>query len=382
MDFRKTEEQELLLESIRELVERNVPENYIKECDEKCLPLTKLQEALIESGFIMIGIPEEYGGTPVDVTTMVLIGELLSSLGVGHSMLSNALQVDDALSFCSPEQQKIIMHELLTTGQNAFCLGITEPQAGSDNSAIATTAVRRGDGKVVINGHKCFITNADRAPYMMCVAHTENPSDSKHQFSMWLVPMNSPGIKIEHMQKVGIRMSTLCDVYLEDVVVEEKDLMGKDGYGFIQLMKNFEVERLIIAASSLGMAEGAYNDAVAYANQRVQFGKPIGSFQLIQEKIVRMAIKLENMKNIVYKTAWEKDNNLDIGISSALAKLYCSEAAFEVCDDAMQIFGGIGYTAEHRVSRFWRDSRMHRIGGGTNEIMVHVAGRAILKKHK
>jgi alkylation response protein AidB-like acyl-CoA dehydrogenase len=130
------------------------------------------------------------------------------------------------------------------------------------------------------------------------------------------------------------------------------------------------------------MAEGAYNDAVAYANQRVQFGKPIGSFQLIQEKIVRMAIKLENMKNIVYKTAWEKDNNLDIGISSALAKLYCSEAAFEVCDDAMQIFGGIGYTAEHRVSRFWRDSRMHRIGGGTNEIMVHVAGRAILKKHK
>jgi Acyl-CoA dehydrogenases len=382
MDFRITEEQEILLESIKELVERNVPESYIKECDERCLPLTKLQEALIESGFIMIGIPEEYGGTPVDVTTLVLIGELLSSMGVGHSMLSNALQVDDALSFCSPEQQQVIMHYLLTTGINAFCLGITEPQAGSDNSAIATTAIRREDGKVVINGHKCFITNADRAPYMMCVARTENPPDDKHKFSMWLVPMDSSGIKIRHMHKVGIRMSTLCEVYLEDVVVDETALMGKDGYGFIQLMKNFEVERLIIAASSLGMAEGAYNDAVAYANQRVQFGKSIGSFQLIQEKIVRMAIKIENMKNIVYKTAWEKDNNIDISISSALAKLYCSEAAFEVCDEAMQLFGGIGYTSEHRVSRFWRDSRMHRIGGGTNEIMVHVAGRAILKKHK
>jgi alkylation response protein AidB-like acyl-CoA dehydrogenase len=146
-------------------------------------------------------------------------------------------------------------------------------------------------------------------------------------------------------------------------------------------MKNFEIERLMLAAATMGAAECAFGDAVRYANQRIQFGKKIGQFQLVQEKLTYMAIKIENMRNMIYKTAWEKDNGVSIKISSTLAKLYCAQAAFEVIDDAMQILGGIGYTTDHRVSRLWRDSRVQRIAGGTDEIMIHIAGRAILKEY-
>lgn len=169
---------------------------------------------------------------------------------------------------------------------------------------------------------------------------------------------------------------------MEDVALEEKDLVGVEGNGFMQAMVNFEVERLLIAANCLGWAECAFEDAARYANQRVQFGKPIGTNQLIQEKITMMKLKIENMRNIVYKTAWEIDNHIPVQIDSALAKLYCAQSAMEVVDDAMQIMGGIGYTSDCRISRLWVDARVHRIGGGTDEIMIHVAGRAILKQYR
>ena len=176
------------------------------------------------------------------------------------------------------------------------------------------------------------------------------------------------------------RTRSMCEVYLDNVVVEESDMVGEEGKGFMTVMKNFEVERLVIAADSLGIASCCYNDALNYAAQRIQFGKPIGSYQQIQEKLCNMRIKIENMRNYLYKTAWKKDNGMPINVDAALCKLYCAQAGFEVADDAMQILGGIGYTEDHRVARLWRDARMHRIGGGTDQIMVHIAGRALIKE--
>ena len=168
-------------------------------------------------------------------------------------------------------------------------------------------------------------------------------------------------------------------MYLEDVVVDESDMVGNEHEGFMVVMKNFDVERLVLAADSLGMAVCAYNDALLHATQREQFGQPIGQFQMIQEMLVNMRIKIDNMRNSIYRTAWEKDNGESLRVSSPLTKLYCAQAAFEVCDDAMQIIGGLGYTEESRVSRLWRDARMHRIGGGTDQIMVYILGRQLLK---
>ena len=169
-------------------------------------------------------------------------------------------------------------------------------------------------------------------------------------------------------------------VHLDDVECEESDLVGEECKGFYQLMKNFEVERLTICAANVGMARCAYDEALRYAAQRMQFGKIIGSFQLVQEKLVDMRIKIENMQNLLYKTAWKKDNGESIMIDSSLVKRYTGQAAFEVIDDAMQIMGGIGYTHDCRISRLWRDQRVYRIMAGTEEIMVHTAGRALIKE--
>ncbi|MCV2394280.1 acyl-CoA dehydrogenase [Actinotalea sp. M2MS4P-6] len=382
MDFSLTDEQELLLESLRELLERSCSEEYMKECNEQHRYPEELVEALIESGFGMLGVPEEYGGTPVDTVTLMLVAEEICKQGGPHFVFGQALSIADMVEFGNDEQREQCMAEVMA-GKPGFVLGFTEPQAGSDSSAIATTFTRR-DGKVYINGHKTFMSNALRAKYMLCLARdAEAAGDAgkKAAFTMWWVPMDSPGVTVEPLSKIGWHMMDTCEVYLENVEIEEKDLVGVEGAGFMQLMANFEVERLLMAASMLGMAECAFGDAARYATQRVQFGRTIGSFQLIQEKITMMKLKIENMRNLVMRTAWKIDNGESVQVDSALAKLYCAQSCNEVIDDAMQILGGIGYTTDARVSRLWLDARVQRIGGGTDEVMIHIAGRTILKDY-
>ncbi len=379
MDFKKTEEQELLLESLKTVMERGDFENYFKECDKNHEYPQKAIDALVEAGFSTLGIPEEFGGTPTDILTQIMVAEEAHALGYPSLVWINfATEVDDILTFGNEEQQKAVLDYALQ-GIKPFTLGFTEPQAGSDSAAMATTATKR-DGKVYINGNKTFNTSADRAPFMLCVCRSGINENPYKDFSMYLFPMDRPGITIEKLDKIGNNMCGTYEVHLNDVECEETDIVGVEGKGFYQLMKNFEVERLTICAANVGMARCAYDEAVKYAGVREQFGKTIGSFQLIQEKIVDMKIKIENMQNMLYKAAWKKMNGESIQIDSSLVKRYTGEAAFEVIDDAMQIMGGIGYTHDCRISRLWRDQRVYRIMAGTEEIMVHTAGRALIKE--
>ena len=379
MDFKKTEEQELLLDSLKTVMERGNFEDYFKECDRNHEYPQKAVDALVEAGFTTLGIPEEFGGTPTDTLTQVMVAEEAHVLGYPSLCWINfATEVDDILTFGSKEQQEKILGYALE-GRKPFTLGFTEPQAGSDSAAMATTATKR-DGKVYINGNKTFNTSADRAPYMLCVCRSGVNESPYKDFSMYLFPMDRPGVAIEKLDKIGNNMCGTYEVHLEDVECEESDLVGEECKGFYQLMKNFEVERLTICAANVGMARCAYDEALRYAAQRMQFGKIIGSFQLVQEKLVDMRIKIENMQNLLYKTAWKKDNGESIMIDSSLVKRYTGQAAFEVIDDAMQIMGGIGYTHDCRISRLWRDQRVYRIMAGTEEIMVHTAGRALIKE--
>ena len=379
MDFKKTEEQELLLESLRTVMERGDFENYFKECDKNHEYPQKAIDALVEAGFSTLGIPEEFGGTPTDILTQIMVAEEAHALGYPSLVWINfATEVDDILTLGHEEQQKAVLDYALQ-GIKPFTLGFTEPQAGSDSAAMATTATKR-DGKVYINGNKTFNTSADRAPFMLCVCRSGINENPYKDFSMYLFPMDRPGITIEKLDKIGNNMCGTYEVHLNDVECEETDIVGVEGKGFYQLMKNFEVERLTICAANVGMARCAYDEAVKYAGVREQFGKTIGSFQLIQEKIVDMKIKIENMQNMLYKAAWKKMNGESIQIDSSLVKRYTGQAAFEVIDDAMQIMGGIGYTHDCRISRLWRDQRVYRIMAGTEEIMVHTAGRALIKE--
>ena len=379
MDFALTEEQELLVESVTELIQRECPESYIRECDENHAYPLKLKKALVDNGFSLMGIPEEYGGTPCDHVTMAILSETCIRNGVPGYFWGEQLQIDDILTFGNEEQAKIVM-DLAMQGLPPFALGFTEPQAGSHNVAITTTATRK-NGKVVINGQKTLITYLDKAPYILILTRDlENPNPYK-AMSMWLVPSDTPGIKINPLRKIGWNMTTTNEVYLDNVEVDESALVGQEGAGFIQLMKNFEFERVVGCACTVGAAQMALDDAGSYSAQRVQFGQPIGTFQLIQQKIVDMTIKVENMRNMVYKYAWQMDQGMPMQINTALCKRYCAMAGWEVIDEALQIFGGIGYTSESRISRVWRDARVSRIGAGTDEIMVHVAGRALFKEY-
>ena len=379
MDFKKTEEQELLLESLRTVMERGNFEDYFKECDKNHEYPQKAVDARVEAGFSTLGIPEEHGGTPTDILTQIMVAEEAHALGYPSLCWINfSTEVDDILTFGNEDQQKKVL-EYALEGRKPFTLGFTEPQAGSDSAAMSTTATKR-DGKVYITGNKTFNTSADRAPFMLCVARSGINESPYKDFSMYLFPMDRPGVTIEKLDKIGNNMCGTYEVHLDNVECEETDLVGEECKGFYQLMKNFEVERLTICAANVGMARCAYDEAVRYAGVREQFGKTIGSFQLIQEKIVDMKIKIENMQNMLYKTAWKKMNGESIMIDSSLVKRYTGQAAFEVIDDAMQIMGGIGYTHDCRLSRLWRDQRVYRIMAVTEEIMVHTAGRALIKE--
>jgi alkylation response protein AidB-like acyl-CoA dehydrogenase len=379
MDFHLTDEQQLLIENLRELINRDFPDSYFKECDEQHRYPIEYKKSLVDNGYSFLGIPEEYGGTPCDILTLMLVAETCAACGAPYYLWGESIQIDDILTFGNEEQKRIVIEEA-KTGRQPFALGFSEPGAGSDSSAITTTATRK-DGKVYINGQKTMISYLDITNYILLLTRDlENPKPHK-AVSMWLVPKDTPGIQISPLPKIGWSMTTTSEVYFNNVEVEESALVGKENEGFAQLMKNFEIERLLACAIRLGACEAAFEDAARYCNEREQFGKPIGEFQIMQEKLTDMYIVLENMRNLLYKGAWMKENGQSLQLYSAIAKRYCAEYGWWLVDQALQIHGGLGYMTDSRIARLWKDSRVARIGGGTSEIMVHIAGRQILKQY-
>lgn len=379
MEFGLTDEQSLLIDSVREMMARGNYDAYFRQCDDEGVLPQKAIDDAVEAGFASLGIPEELGGTPCDDLTKFLVAEEAIALGwPSLCWVNQSLEVDDILSFGSPEQQKVIC-DLGLKGVKPFTLGFSEPQAGSD-SYSATTKVTERDGKLYINGCKTFNTGANCSPYMLCIVRDFENENPTRDFSMYLMRMDQPGVKMSKLNKIGNNMMHTYEVYMEDVEVSPDDLVGQKGMGFIQLMKNYDVERLMSCVYNIGMARCAYDHAAQHAATRVQFGTTIGHFQLIQEKITDMAIKIENMQNMCYKALWKRMQGGNISIEASLAKRYTGQAAFQVIDDAMQVMGGIGYCDDCVVSRLWRDQRAYRIMAGTEEIMVHTAGRALIKQ--
>jgi alkylation response protein AidB-like acyl-CoA dehydrogenase len=380
ISFQKTDEQELLLESLRSLVKEYGSEGYIKECEDRHEYPEALHRALVDSGLLLLGVPEEYGGIPSDTLTLMMFHEEFARTCSGaYAIESAVLPITDMQKFGSAKQLEQCV-EAIQNCKHPFCLGFSEPEAGSDSGAVTTT-FRRENGRVFISGHKTFITRADRAAHMLCLTRDfDAPPD--RAYTTWWVPMNAPGIKMRPIPKFGWHMLGSYEVYLDNVEIGEEDVVGNIGKGFQNLMKNFEIERLIMSATALGEAEMAFEDALGYAKQRVQFGKAIGSFQLIQERLVDMYTKIENMKNLVYKAAWLEDQKKPVNTYAAICKHYCADASFDVINSAMQIMGGIGYSEDVRIGRLLRNNRICGIGGGTQEIMIHVAGRALQKEYR
>ena len=376
MDFSFTDEQQLLVDNVRDLMSRENWDAYFAECDANHVYPERWVKALCDIGFDQIMLPEEHGGLGLGLVTLMAVYEELGRWCAPTYVLYQLPCFDTILREGTQEQIENVM-AYVGTGKQIWNSACTEPGAGSDVGSLTTTYTRR-DGKIYLNGHKTFITSSAHVPYLVIMTRD---SDNPDVFTEWFVDMKLPGIKIEPLHKLGLRMDSCSDVYLDEVELEESDMFGTEGNGFKRGIGDFDFERFLVGASDYGMSLGAFEDAVRYANVRVQFGKPIGRFQLNQLKIAEMAIKLNAMKNMLYETAWSYDQGNMTSAQAAMCKYYCANAAAQVVNDAMQVMGGVSVAGDHRIQRIWRDLRVDRISGGTDEMMILTLAKGILRQY-
>jgi acyl-CoA dehydrogenase len=377
MDFALTEEQ-LELKELTHQFAANEMRPVAGEYDEKNEFPVEVMKKAFEVGFLTSGIPVEYGGTGFSNLDNCVICEELAwgCSGMYTSMMANTLATTPIVMFGSDEQKKEFLTPL-TREMSFACFGLTEREAGSDNSMIKTTAVKDGD-HYIINGSKTFITNAGVSKVGVIFASTD-PTRGARGLTAFIVPMDTPGVTIgKHENKMGHRASNTAEIYFDDVKVPAKNILRREGFGFIIAMKTLDLARPAVGAGGVGLARAAYEEALKYAQTRVQFGRPIASFQCNAFKLVDMLTQIEAARLMVYQAAWLLDNNKKASKESAMAKVMATDVAMKVTVEAVQILGGYGYMKEYPVEKMMRDAKLFQIYEGTNEIQKHVISLEIL----
>jgi alkylation response protein AidB-like acyl-CoA dehydrogenase len=378
MDFELNEDQRQIKSSVREFAEGEIAP-HVREWDESQHFPSELQPKLAEQGFMGVIFPEEYGGAGLGYVEYVTIIEELSRVdgSVGISIAAhNSLCSNHIFMFGTEEQkQKFLMP--LASGEKLGAWGLTEPQAGSDASGTRTTAVKKGDGWLV-NGSKNFITHAIHGDICVAMASTDRAMRSKG-ITAFIFEKGTPGFSPGKKEdKLGLRASETASVIFEDCRVPDANRLGPEGLGFIQAMQVLDGGRISIAALALGLAQGAYESAVRYSKERQQFGQSISNFQAIQFKLADMATQIEAARLLTYRAAALKDAGKKTTKESSMAKLFASEISVKVCEEAIQIHGGYGYTKDYPPEKFWRDSKLCTIGEGTSEIQRLIIAKQIL----
>jgi citronellyl-CoA dehydrogenase len=371
-----TDEHEQLRESIRRFVVKEL-QPHAEEWEESTFP-DSVFARMGELGFLGLDKPEAYGGQGGDYYTSLVLAEEIVHAHSGGLAMGVAVHTDMAmppiLAFGTEEQKQEWVVPAIA-GKKILCLGITEPDAGSDVSGIKTVARRGGDG-YVINGSKTYITNGHRADVIVLVTKTD-PEAGYDGFTLFLVPMDAEGvIREKRLKKLGMHASDTALLAFQDVHVPETAVLGQVGKGFYHIMWELQGERLIGAAGCVAGAQNVFDRTLQYAKERKAFGREIGRFQVIRHKFAEMATKIETARQLVYTTAWRFQNGEYPVREISMAKLYAARIAVEVADECIQIHGGAGYMVEYGVERVWRDMRLNRIGAGTDEIMLDVIGRS------
>ena len=380
MLFTTTQQHEKLRAKVRAFAEEEIkPITFLMD-KENQFPDDAVAN-LGKMGLMGIPFPKEYGGAGLDMISYAIAVEELARVDGGSGVILSAhtsLGTWPIFAFGSEEQKKKYLVPLCT-GEKIGAFGLTEPNAGSDAGGTETTAVDKGD-HYLLNGGKIFITNAPKADTYVVFALT-TPDIGTRGISAFIVEKGWKGFEFgDHYDKMGIRSSSTAELIFNDVKVPKENLLGKEGEGFKIAMATLDGGRIGIAAQALGIAQGAFDQAVDYAKERVQFGKPIGFQQAISFKIADMATKLRTARFLVYSAAELKENHEPFGMESAMAKQYASDIALEVTNDALQIFGGTGYLKGMEVERMYRDAKITTIYEGTNEIQRVVIAAHILGK--
>lgn len=379
MEFIETENQVMITQMVRDFCEKEIRPYFMQWDETQEFPI-QIFHKLGELGLMGVLVPQEYGGSGLGyfeyVTVISEIAKVCGSIGLSVAA-HNSLCTGHIMSFGNEEQKRKYLPKL-ATGEWIGAWGLTEHNTGSDAGGMNTTAVLDGD-YWVINGAKNFITHGKSGNVAVVIARTGEKGDS-HGMSAFIVERGTPGFSAGKKEnKLGMRASETTEIIFDNCRIPKENLLGKQGEGFIQAMKILDGGRISIAALALGIAKGALEASVKYAKERQQFGKPIAEFQGIAFKLADMATDIEAAELLINQAADMKNKGMKMTKESAMAKYYASEVAVRVSTEAVQIFGGYGYTKDFPVEKFYRDSKLCTIGEGTSEIQKLVISREILK---
>jgi alkylation response protein AidB-like acyl-CoA dehydrogenase len=381
MNYFLTEEQEMIRDLCRKVAEEKIRPVAAQHDEEQTFPWDIVQ-AMADADLFAIFVPEEYGGLGGGVLELCIAVEELSRAcgGIALALAASALGSFPLILFGSDEQKRRYLPDL-AAGKKLAAFALTEPDAGSDAAAIQTAAAEEGDS-YVLNGTKQWITNAGEAEVYTVIAMTDRSKGSRGA-TAFLLEKGMPGLDFGKKEnKLGIRASCTREIILRDCRVPKENVLGREGFGFLIAMKTFDQSRPGVAAQAVGIAQGALDEAMSYARERVQFGKPISSFQGLQFMLADMATDIEAARALVYKTARTIDaGDKNIAKESAMCKVFASDVAMRVTINAVQVLGGYGYMKDYPVEKMMRDAKITQIYEGTNEIQRSIIAANLIKEY-
>ena len=379
MHFELTDEQRAIRDMVREFAAQEVRPIAARHDREHSFPEATTRR-MGELGLLGVTVPQEYGGPGADYVSFALVAEELARGDASHSVIFGAnasLSVGPIMAFGTEEQKRKWLPGL-ASGKLLGCYALTEPEAGSDAGSLRTSARRDGD-RYVVDGAKQFITNGGVADLCILFARTDPKTTDARGVTAFIVDTKAKGWKVgRNESKLGLNASYTNQIFLEGLEVPAENRLGKEGEGFKVAMATLDTGRIMAAAGSTGIARAAYEDSVAYAKERRQFGKPIASNQAIQWKLADMDVNIEAGRNLYLKAAWLKDRGEPFTHAASRAKLFCSEMAMKATIDGVQIHGGNGYTKDYAVERYMRDIKIFEIFEGTSEVQRMVIARHLL----
>jgi butyryl-CoA dehydrogenase len=381
LNFDLSEDQQMIRQAARDFAERRIALTVIERDAKKKFPY-HLITMLAEQGFMGIYHDEKFGGAGFDTVSFCLVIEEIArwDASLALTIASHTSLGSGHIALAGTNAQKSKYLTPLASGEKLAGWCLTEPESGSDASGLKTTAVK-GGGFWILNGTKTFITQGSVADTYVVLAKTD-PDKGTKGISSFIVEREREGVQPgEPIHKLGMNSSDTTEVVFENVKLPAENLLGEEGNGFIDTMKVLDAGRVGIGALSVGIARGALEESMKYSQERRQFGKPVGNFQAIEHKLVRMATEIDAARMMVHRAAWLKDRGKPFTKEASMAKLMASELAVKAADEAVQIHGGYGYTKEYHVERFLRDAKLMTIGEGTSEIQKVIIARELRKEY-
>jgi alkylation response protein AidB-like acyl-CoA dehydrogenase len=380
MDFELTEELKMLKEmAYKFAVAEILPVS--QECDEQEKYTPAITKKAAENGLVGAWIPEEYGGAGAGILGNTIITEELSriDMGIALNVVAATFGCESIYNY-GTEEQKMAYLPPVCRGEKISAGAYTEPNAGTDVAGYKTRAVKEGSD-YVINGNKMFITNGTVCDFMIAQCIT-NPEEKKHNsFSLIIIPADAPGVTRNKIHgKMGIRATDTAEIALEDVHVPQSNIIGKEGRGFSELMHFFDITRVMVSGQALGLSEACLETSIKYVKERTVFGAPLGSYQLTQMKLTEMAIRIEALRGLVYRSAWLIDQGKPDYRLAAMAKYYGGQTAVFCANYAVELHGGYGYIEEYPVQKWYRDAKILELYEGTKEAEIMTIGRSLQTK--